>query len=105
MLISIHWYDRYIRDTLHVHIKKKEKTVNRIIKLLFEYDNQIIKDIISDLEADKLNLMRSLEYEFRDSNEDYFVQYTPIERIKGMSEFMIPIVTVLISIISITISK
>jgi hypothetical protein len=106
ILIAIRWYDNYIRGLLHIHIKNKDRTINKIIKLL-HYDNQILNEISSDLKQDydKLKLMKSLEYKFRDRNEDYFTEYTSFERIKGMSEFTIPIVTVIISIIGITINN
>ena len=103
IMMTVKWYDRYIRDTLSIHIKSREKTINDLVKSILNEDKQLVRKIYSDLGPDKLTLMKTLEDKFQFGQESYFTEYTVFDRIKVMSEFIVPIIAIVITLIGFTI--
>jgi hypothetical protein len=106
---SLNWYDNYLRKSLDLQIKNKDKVFDIIIMELNKDDNKMIMDINDALnKKNKLELVKTLynvdakhRIDGEITREAFLTEFTYLQKIRGLSEFIIPIITVAISIMAI----
>jgi hypothetical protein len=112
ILYSLNWYNYYLRKTLDLQIKNKDKLLDNIIMNLNEKTN-LLENINDALNKNELELIKILIQENsknstsneENTKEPFLTKFTYADKIKGLSNFIIPITTVAISIIGLILKK
>ena len=107
ILLSLNWYNYYLRNSLDLQLNEKDKLFDNIIMKINE-NSYIIQDIDYALNKNKLELLKLLKLlseniysNDKEKTKEYLLtEFTYADKIRGLSNLIIPLITVAISVIS-----
>jgi hypothetical protein len=103
ILQSLDCYNKYLENSLGLQIKDRNKIFDKIIMELSSADNNFIDVIYNAYDKGKLELIRVL-YK-KNITDIVLAEFTFLNKMRGLSDLIIPIITVAISIIGLMLKK
>ena len=104
---SIKWYNEYIKNSLNIQLNNINRLFDKIVietqnqeKLLIDMDNAM-RD---NNKLGNIKILNAIYTKFvlpGTNFEPFIIEYTYLDKIKGFSNFIIPIIAIIISIIGV----
>lgn len=104
LIFAVHWYNKYIRKILRVQINDIDKIYSRVISdssLDIDHEVRAIARTLKNQNNSSFNFetVRYLNLLSKEEPDEFLSKETTTQRIKDLSGFIIPIVTIVLTII------